>query len=255
MPNCLAIIFSLFFSMEVFSKNLGHRLGSDYHKHLPENSLTVLEASIYGINGKAPIMNDEEFSYFEFDLQETLDNQLVIFHDSDFKRMAPNTGLNATAYKSIIHNVYLRTGKKYRYKKLKVKMLTLSEIKSLFLNARPEYKIPTLKEVLDFAVINKVTKPMVIEIKKLHSDKGRAQLIELARKYKSEYGDHAAIEFTPDYDYSKRLSITFLAFKKAVKYSFPSSTELRGFCSKISEYGLGGIYRARRHKYEFCSRL
>ncbi len=245
--------FALLLSLNAESKNLGHRLGSDYHKHLPENSLSVLEASIYGIGGKDAIMGDDRFIYFEFDIQETLDNQLVLFHDKDFKRMIPNKGVNKAVYKQIIQNVFERTGKRYKYKKLRVELVTLKEMQSLYLNANILYKVPSLEEVLNFAIVHKVKKPMVLEIKKLHSNTGRDKALNLMQNFKLSYGDNSEISFTRYYDYPLELTITFLAFPKAVEYSFPNESLKRSYCKRIQEMGFGGIYRARKHKFDFCS--
>lgn len=72
---------------------------------------------------------------FEFDVHLTKDNELVVFHDSDTKRICGKEGI--------------------------IEDLTLKEIKDNYRLADGE-QIPTLKEVLD---LNNEQVPMVIELK------------------------------------------------------------------------------------------
>ncbi len=112
--------------MQVNAKNLGHRLGSDHLTSLPENSSAVFERSISRTNSEIPLVINKKFLYAEFDVQETLDGELVVFHDKYIIRMIPNIGDNIELYKDIIKKIKKRTGKKYSPEKLKVKLLTLT---------------------------------------------------------------------------------------------------------------------------------
>ncbi|MFT6603827.1 MAG: hypothetical protein ACJARO_001340 [Bacteriovoracaceae bacterium] len=94
---------------------------------------------------------------------------------------------------------------------------------------------------------------MVLEIKKLHSNTGRDKMLTLMQNFKHLYGDNSEIKFTRYYDYPIELTITLLAFPKAIDYSFPNESLKETFCQKVKGMGFGGIYRARKHKYDFCS--
>jgi len=240
------------FVRTLYAGNLGHRLGGDYFDFLPENSLIVFKAAIEGWEGASPIMDLKGYAYSEFDVQETYDNQLVVFHDKDFKRMLPYKGANKKIYKNIIEKIKQRTGKKYHYKKLRVKLLTLEEIQSLWLKGNYDQRVPTLEDILQLAADLRVTKPMIVEIKRLHSDKGREELFRLVKKYKDEYGDGADLVFTKEYNYPKNFSITFLAFPKKFKSSFPDYQTKSTYCQLIRDFKLGGVYRAGKHKSDLC---
>ncbi len=58
--------------LELFGKNIGHRLGA---------SGTKLENTIQALEGTITKVNDPKFKYWEFDVQETFDGELVVFHD------------------------------------------------------------------------------------------------------------------------------------------------------------------------------
>ena len=69
--------------------NLGHRGGGDYFDFLPENSLATLVASLHGVGDNDPIQTRKEFIYLEFDVRETYDNEIVVFHDKLSCRLLP----------------------------------------------------------------------------------------------------------------------------------------------------------------------
>ena len=92
-----------------FSRNLGHRVGAgsgEFHKDLPENSLIAMKAALIGRDddppGIFPLQFNSRFFYMEFDVQETADGELVVFHDKHIKRMIPNNEKNKKAGSIII---------------------------------------------------------------------------------------------------------------------------------------------------------
>ena len=54
--------------------NLGHRLGA---------SGTKLENTIQGLKDSSKIVSDSKFKYWEFDVRESSDGILFVFHDDD----------------------------------------------------------------------------------------------------------------------------------------------------------------------------
>lgn len=59
--------------------NSGHRLGGDLTKIFPENTIELFDY-VYKNNGFK-----KGLKYLEFDIQETLDGEIVVFHDRYFK--------------------------------------------------------------------------------------------------------------------------------------------------------------------------
>ena len=53
-------------------KNLGHRLGA---------SGTKLENTLEGLLGSFELVSDRRFRYWEFDIRESGDGVLFVFHD------------------------------------------------------------------------------------------------------------------------------------------------------------------------------
>jgi glycerophosphoryl diester phosphodiesterase len=99
--------------------NIAHR---GFHRHLPDNTLEAFEAAInLGVDG------------IEFDINETSDNEFVIFHDDK------------------IHGVEIG----------KMSLSGVSRIKLL-----DEFKIPTLEQGIDLCR-GKVK--LLVELKKVHS--------------------------------------------------------------------------------------
>lgn len=227
---------AIFISINVvFAGNFGHRGGSDYHTHLPENSLIVLEESLVGEDA---IQFKDEFEYLEFDVQETADGELVVFHDSKLRRMIPNEGLNKEVYDELLQLDHL---KKYKAKKLKIKHLTLEQIKLFHLKDFPNEKVPTLKEFLDKAKELGLKKPMAVEIKSLKTEEGREKLLELVSDFYQEYMRDEDIIFVPKYDMS--FKVGFLSFWWKFKSSFGWGRKKKKYwCNRIIDLDLSGVY-------------
>ena len=102
----------------------------------------------------------------EIDVYETKDGELVVFHDSNLKRI---TGENAFVYEK-----------------------TLSELQQLSLNGTRE-KIPTLSQVLELCE-NKT--PLLIEFKDQPSKSFVQRVVERLKTYKGEF---AVQSFNPLY--------------------------------------------------------
>lgn len=136
------------------SRPIAHRGLHDIKSGAPENSLESFKRAIAS---NYPI---------ELDVHLTKDKKVVVFHDSNLKRM---TGLNK-----------------------KISECTLSEL-SIFRLAGTNEKIPALKEVLDL-VSGKV--PLLIELKN-ESKSNRSLERETAALLKNYSGDFAVQSFNP----------------------------------------------------------
>ncbi len=63
--------------------NLGHRLGGDIYK--PENTLYAYNKALKSLQNK------KEFKNVEFDIRESKDGELIVFHDQTINRIVPKT--------------------------------------------------------------------------------------------------------------------------------------------------------------------
>lgn len=179
------VVLMVIFSILMNAENLGHRLGGDVYK--PENTLFSYKKALKKLQHK------KNFHYVEFDIRESKDGKLVVFHDSKIERTVPKTKHNLLILKSIL--------KKKKFNTIKIKDLPLKIISKLQLEQKAH--IPTLKNVLEASVKWKLKKPMKIEIKLIRSDKARYKLIETILNY------------------NKKLDISLIAFSKNFYKSFP----------------------------------
>ena len=179
-------LLALLLSVPVGAQNLGHRMGGDVFK--PENTLYCYEKAL------AELQHSPEFHYVELDIQETKDGEIVVFHDTkSLRRLVPKSPENMAVLKPLL-------GVK-KFTEIGISDLTLAQVQGLTLAENA--KIPTLQMVLDASVRWKLRKPMLIEIKSLHTDTCRAQMISLVASYRD------------------RLKVDFLAFPAAFRSAFP----------------------------------
>ncbi len=121
-------------------KNLGHRLGGFGTPF--ENTIQSLRNSI-----ENSIFNHRDFRYWEFDIHESADSELFVFHDDEIDMDGK------------IHIL---------------EHYTLKEIQEF--GKAVEVSIPALSEVLD--ILNERSEKVMIEVKNLYSDEGRKKLVE-----------------------------------------------------------------------------
>ena len=193
--------------------NDGHQLGGDISQNLPGNTIECFEAAILNHESKP------SYHCSECDIRETADNRLVIFHDWDISNV-PNTAENREALGQPIGQQAIID-------------LTLQQLQSLRLEG--DCHIPTLQQVLDKAVELGPTKPLLLEIKYLHSDQGRHQLLESARRVRD----------------SSQLEIHFSAFIRNIKRSF---SDPKAWLEEVSQQGFRvyQVYRPMTKEYDLC---
>ena len=193
--------------------NDGHQLGGDLLSEIPGNTLEAFEVAITKLESQSAYL------YSECDIRETKDNQLVVFHDWDI-RTVPKTELNREAIGEPVREQPLCE-------------LTLEQLQGLQLQGG--CRIPTLEEVLQKAVELKPTKPLLLEVKYLHSDVGRQQVIALAKRYRQE----------------GELEIHFLAFIRNINRSFPDPQQWLEECSK-NGFRVYQAFRPKTEEYDLC---
>ncbi len=193
--------------------NNGHQLGGDLLTDVPGNTIEAFEIGIRNHEASA------EWAYSECDIRETVDNKLVVFHDWDLSKL-PNSEINQTVLGETVGDQ-------------PVNQLSLEQLQALRLQGGQQ--IPTLEEILKTAVRIAPTKPILLEIKLLHSDEARRQLINLAKQYRDEHD----------------LEIHFLAFIRNVKRSFDDP---RQWLDRFSESGFRvyQVYRPKTQAYDLC---
>jgi len=227
--------------------NLGHRAGGDYYRNMPENSLIVLQESLTGKETGYAVQNSDQFLYLEFDVYETKDNIPVVFHDKRIKGLIPYNANNKAAYAVIKKN-----RKVPKYKKLRIKDLTLAELKSFRLWGEFDQQVPTVQEFLDTSRDFGLKKPMIVELKYLYTDIARTALLNMVEEYKDNYANHAAIILESNYDFGADVKVAFLGFRKNFKKSLGRSAQRKKWCKKIIQAGLHGVFRPRKHAINYC---
>jgi len=179
------VLLIILLSILANAENLGHRLGGDVYKY--ENTLVCYKKALKNLQQK------KNFKYVEFDIRETKDHELVVFHDSKIERVIPQNKHNI--------KILTRVLTKNKFEKIRIKDLTLKELRAL--SIAKDVHVPTLEDILESSVKWNLKKPMHIEIKFLHSDEARYKLIDLIAKY------------------NKKLDIVLIAFRRHFYKSFP----------------------------------
>lgn len=195
--------------------NFGHRLGGDVFTDQTENTLALFRKSI------AELESHSDFLYSECDLRETSDHQVVIFHDWDLRNLVPDSTENRQALG--VPSIGPQ----------KICDLTLEQIQRLRLaDGQP---IPTLEELLATAIELELKKPLILEIKFFHSNKGRQAAIDIAKRFR----DQADFE------------INFSGFRRNIYRSFDQpSIWLAKF--QEEDFKVYQVYRPISPNYDFC---
>ena len=119
-------------------KNLGHRLGA---------SGTKLENTLEGLLGSYELVSDRRFRYWEFDVRESSDGVLFVFHDDSIMDQG-----ELVHTKNMKFNDICRAG------------LSLG------------IRIPRFREIVE--ELNKRDERVMIEIKHVHSDDCRNEVFD-----------------------------------------------------------------------------
>ena len=181
----LILLFLFTIYPTAFAQNLGHRLGGDIYP--PENTIYSLKQAITHLQDKP------DFIYAELDIRESKDGELIVFHDEKIMGEVKTTAVNRSVIAKHLPNT--------RFEHVKLSDLTLTQIKELRLPN--DQQIPTLLEIYEHAHELGLSKPLMVEIKELKSDKARSQLLKIAK------------------DFDGKVSTMFMAFNGHFQNSFP----------------------------------
>ena len=213
---CLLVIWFYRPGLLLLAPNHGHRLGGDILNTYPENTLEVFRLAIDEIE------SNRQYQYSECDLRETKDHQIVIFHDADLSRLVPDTPENRSAL-----------GVEEIDDSISIEDLTLQQVQNLRLGGGCQ--IPTLEQFFDCVKETNPQKPILLEIKFLHSEPCCQRVIEMTRDFRDETG----------------FDVNFLAFIYAISYSH---SEPRAWLDDFKAAGFR-VYQACRPKtpeFDLC---
>lgn len=253
----------LFFTHEAMAKNLGHRVGAgpgEAHPDLPENSIIALSAAVKPDASGKSLQDRADFNYLEFDIQETADQQLVLFHDDSLTRMLPDQEFNRAAIDAILADggVKARSGKSNpKYKDIQIKHLTLAQVQSLRFSEKwqtgPLEGVPTFKAFLDAVMAANFKKPIAAEVKLLISDSGRREYIRLLENYRNIYAALNPPKREKSYDMAID-GVSVLSGKVAFRRSFGMrfTRKRRKWCNSMARSGFTKAYRTGKHEIDLC---
>jgi len=154
--------------------NAGHRAGGHgFGSALQENTVEALQA-LLARSSPGPL---PELAYVEFDIHETRDGELLVFHDDTLARALPaGPGINTAPEASL-----LAQGLDARRAPLSA--LTAAQVLSFHLGGRVGCHVPTLEQYLRVCLEAGLRHSIAVEIKGLRTDAGRQKLLELLQRY------------------------------------------------------------------------
>jgi len=159
---------------------VGHRVGFEgWHGLQVENTIEALEA--LHKNDSMGLYDSKMLPFIEFDVQETKDRQLVLFHDTTLYAAFPDCEINRDGLARLKE-------KGLEADKTSIKDVTFEELSVLHLAGRPGIHIPLLAEFLKACLSLEVKRSLAVEVKALQTDKGRQELLEIMEWYRRECG-------------------------------------------------------------------
>lgn len=171
--------------------NWGHRLYDLAHPKVPENSLRALRMGVL-------FQPDKQFRYWEFDVVESADGFLYVFHDATKRKTIAR--LCPTAPDEL--------------KKKPIYKLKSSQIDKLRLMNTHE-KVPSLAELYSEFSRQKITKPIRVEVKKLMTQSAIKDLVHMTKVLRDQ----------------TKYDVNFMMFKK--KFKRMSKENQKFFMAKL----------------------
>ncbi|HAZ12453.1 MAG: hypothetical protein A2X86_16865 [Bdellovibrionales bacterium GWA2_49_15] len=234
------------------ARNIGHRVAAgegEYHEALPENSLIALKTALLGktYNGH-PLQFHPNFSYLEFDVQETADGQLVLFHDRKIDRMFPQNSINGPSIQKI-----LKSGHK-SYDQLTIHDLTLEQLQTLVLKNSQGERIATLDNFLQGCLRWGLIRPVTLEIKYFYTDAAREYLLETYSAFKENFLGRVRVIKTKNYDLDPT-GVGFLSQKSNLQdsFNFNNAQKKAYWCDRFRNAGFSTIPQIILHWNNLCS--
>tara|TARA_R110002072_G_scaffold64203_3_gene159510 strand:+ start:119208 stop:119963 length:756 start_codon:yes stop_codon:yes gene_type:complete len=247
----LVAIISILLSIEVYSKNIGHRASggpNEYYTDLPENSRASLKKSL------AEIQYQSDYLYLEFDIQETYDGKLVVFHDRSIDRMLPYEE-NQKSFDKLYRN--LKFLKRVPFERRAIRNFYISDFKYkelLNFNLKgSREKIQTLDAFLKVMKSSNLMKPVSIDVKYIHSVEAKEKLFKKLHLYYRHVAKERSIIFEPHYDLPFKVGM--IMGRRAFDKIFAPHPMVKDYwCGLAKEYGLKGLYSTYSH-HDYCKIL
>lgn len=159
---------------------IGHRVGFEgWHGEQVENTIEALKALHQ--NDSKGIYESKSLPFIEFDVQETKDRQLVLFHDATLSAAFPDCEINQRGIARLKE-------KGLQLESASIKDVTFEELTELHLAGRAGIHIPLLSTFLKECLSLGVRRTLAVEVKALQTDKGRQELLDLVEWYRNECG-------------------------------------------------------------------
>lgn len=245
----LVVCLFLFLGLSAYAGNLGHRASGgakEYYKNLPENSLISLSRSLKEIQLR------DDYLYLEFDIQETFDGSLVVFHDERLSRMIPYEH-NIEVYEQFYRDLkFLRRIPFERRvtRDFKVSDFKLSELKRFKLKGSLEV-VPSLEDFFRVMERLNLRKPVALDIKVIKSVEAKEELFRLAKKYLDEVASKRRIVFESDYDMPFKVGMIMNRSSFNTIFA-PHPIVKEYWCEKARDYGFKGLFKTYSH-YDLCT--
>ncbi|KAH7617196.1 hypothetical protein Ndes2526B_g07789 [Nannochloris sp. 'desiccata'] len=189
---------------------IGHRVGFEgYTGTQIENTIPAVRA-LAAADAAGEYTSDRipavHFPFIEFDVRETKDGELVLFHDIGLKlafalddeleeeeNFRSGGGGGDDKGSDTIINVNSKPLRDLAEQGIdwhtaSVEDLTLEQLLTLHLGGREGQHVPTLKEFLEACVESGVRRSLAVEIKSIKTDPARLKCLELLTWYLDTYG-------------------------------------------------------------------
>lgn len=259
-------IFIALFTNSLFYINIGHRCSAGQGEYLEqfgswqENSLSGLRVALQGLLIKkeeknnvvvvSPSQDHPLFLYLEFDVQETKDHEIVVFHDlASVARVCERDDTLANQLGIAFEKIRIRDLTMEQVSQLKLKRLKKPPVdlqqeqqQQQQQNATMVDRIPTLKEWLQTCLDCGLRKPLVCEIKDLHSDQGKLTMLRLLRDFRTTFLDNTRggrIRREEGFDFAELVSVLCWpdCYKRTFGSPFGMSEKSRFWAKKFQEFG------------------
>ena len=225
---------------------LGHRAGAKAFAppEFATNDEVVVENTVQSLKAlaeadKAGAFDDKNthFPYVEFDVQETKDGALVVFHDYPHINSGafPAIGSNIKALERLkTQGIHIETAS--------IQDFTLNQLKTLCLGGKDGVHVPTLEEFFQACVEYDVQRTLAVEVKALKTDAARARLLSILTSYIETQGKKLDAMYPPPHtrQYRPLGWCGIIAFPHYFAASFGEfgTDAWRGWASEMKQRGI-----------------
>lgn len=232
------------------AENCGHRAGADCGTGLPENSIELLQVVLQCKDKQGLVYQDRpDFRYVEIDIRETKDGELVLFHDDLLNPTFPENVRNGHFLDKLTDSDEYLEGPRL----VSICDLELAQLKQLTLSSVSRVKLPTLADFLHAAKQFHLRRPLIVEMKHLHSEQAKEKMIKLLADFRDDYMCNAPVVSSADKPFDFPQSVNFMAFESAFSSSLGRDEAKKKFwCERLAAHCFSGVFQAKKHGVNFC---